>query len=464
MRSWVAWVKAISFVLCAFISACLSLNMFIQLSVVLFWDKILLGLTSLAFEGGKIFNLIQAGGFWDQSKNKQYKKMQRIAFKAKAIRKFIIYAMLAALAILSSFGFTLVTVSHRDRFISTTNTYQKIAELNTTVFDNKTEIERLKKQIDNLDSQLLKLGAPTYIESLTDSSITDEKNNTNKSTFKSKKIDPNYLKAQQDTNDSKNKINDQITAYKTSNENIKKQIEILKEEEKKQDKTNDSADMFTLIGDTWHVSRDLIIFWILLVISILLEILLFTLSFDNDLLHKTQKADSNNKNNKLKDKNKDKDENQSILVSSDSHSTDSQDKVKVEIEKPVLLSSNTSSLQVPVPTPIIVDMPILKEEFENFKIEEKLLKYIYDKIYYYVQEKLRLEGLGEAEYFMMDFCVNDIVFNVADNLRDKYIDYLSYSGMIIHSTDQHEATNINKVFYKLKVFKTYDDLIKKRLR
>lgn len=450
MRDWVSWVKAVSFCLLAFISFALNMNMFIQLSLILFWDKILLGLTSLAFEGGKIFNLIQAGGFWDKSKDKKkYNKKERFNFRAKSIRKFWMYGMLAAIAIVASFGFTLVTVNHRDKVLTVSDNYTKISELKTNITDNKNKIKSLEDDKKTIDNQLSKLN-PTYIESNTDSNVKDENSNTNKSTFKSKKLDPLYVQLQTDLTNKKNNIEFKISEKETENKSYQKQIDDLQKAENLKDKSEEVDDMFSLIGQTFNIDKKIVMFVILLAISLALEILLFSLSFDNDLLHKKEQKDI--KKNKNENKN-DIDNADVDNISDNNNSNDSNNMI--------INSVNSNLTEEEFKNNII----LLKQEFDDFHIKESVFRFIYNQIYVYIKEKLRTLKKEDTEYHTIDFCITDIPFEMDIKIVRDYCNYLHYKGLIVRSDIHHNIEYpTDKVYYKLKFFIDYDSLMKKRIR
>lgn len=445
-RSWIAFIKIITFIVAAILSALLSMNMFVQLSFILFWDKILLGIASLIFETSKIFCLIQGGELWERSKNKKYSKKQRINFKAKSIRKFIIYLALALIAIISSFGFTLTTLAFRTTMLMNTSNYDKIIILNNDITDNKNQIDKLNQKSVNIDIQLSKLN-PTYIENSTDSSVKDSDNNTNKSTFKSKKLDSSYVQMQQTLISKQTDIELSIKDYKNENTTKQTEIEKLKELESKKDKSEETQDMFSLIADTIKIDKKLIIFIILLFISLVLEVLLFTLSFDNDLLHKKD-SDKDDEDNDRKNKKIKKINNMIKETNPDFKN------LQVKEIEPIITVE---------PINEVIDLKILETEKQEMGIEESMLKFLYNKIYFYVREQLRILAKLDSSYHEIDFCTSNIVFDTNDDIVQKYINYLSYKGIIIKS-EQRNSIYYDKTYYKLKLFKDFDELLKRRVR
>jgi len=308
-------------------------------------------------------------------------------------------------------------------------------------------LEDDKKTIDN---QLSKLN-PTYIESNTDSNVKDENSNTNKSTFKSKKLDPSYVQLQTDLTNKKNSIEFKISEKEAENKDYQKQIDDLQKAENSKDKSEEVDDMFSLIGQTFNIDKKIVMFVILLAISLALEILLFSLSFDNDLLHKKEQEDIK----KNKDENKNDTDNADVNnINNNNNSNDSNN---------MSINSIYNSLTEEEFKNNII---LLKKEFDDFHIKESVFRFIYNQIYVYVKEKLRALKKEDTEYHTIDFCITDIPFEMDIKIVRDYCSYLHYKGLIIRSDNHHPSTveYLDKVYYKLKFFIDYDSLMKKRIR
>lgn len=135
-------IKYGAFILLTLVSAYLSVNMLVSLGADLA-GKIVLGFVSIALESTKVFALLRI----------EYSMFQRS--KNKLLRRpwnsILIYAALASLSIIASLGFTLVTV---DRQVEVSRVvFTSVSE------DYSFDIEQLQSSLSLVDSQIVALQA-----------------------------------------------------------------------------------------------------------------------------------------------------------------------------------------------------------------------------------------------------------------------------------------------------------------
>jgi len=127
-------VKYLAFIALSGVSMVLSYNMFSQLSQVPI-EAVLLSVVAIAIESLKIFSLVRGNTLY------------QVNLKTQALRSWSMYTVLAILAVLASYGFTLTVV----------NRGIEAAEQSPIQFEieaNRDEVELIEEQLSNLDRQI----------------------------------------------------------------------------------------------------------------------------------------------------------------------------------------------------------------------------------------------------------------------------------------------------------------------
>lgn len=126
--------KYLAFLALSGVSMLLSYNMFSQLSAIPV-ESLLLSIVAIAIESLKIFSLVRGNTLY------------ALNLKAQALRAWSMYAILAVLAVLASYGFTLTVV---DRGIRASEQSFVQVEMDA----NREELSIVEEQIANLDRQI----------------------------------------------------------------------------------------------------------------------------------------------------------------------------------------------------------------------------------------------------------------------------------------------------------------------
>lgn len=127
-------MKYLAFFALSGVSMLLSYNMFSQLSTVPV-ESFLLSVVAIAIEALKIFSLVRGNTLW------------RLHLTQQAIRSWVMYGLLAILAVLASYGYTLTVV---DRGIQAAE--QSVTQVQIEA--NRQELEIVEEQIENLGQQI----------------------------------------------------------------------------------------------------------------------------------------------------------------------------------------------------------------------------------------------------------------------------------------------------------------------
>jgi hypothetical protein len=389
VKSGIERIREISFISLSIISGILNLNLFIQL-VYQVIEKFFLGALSLALESTKIFFLVTAGIKLYISSIEKNKKI-RSKLRRKAMTRYALYFGFALLAIVASFGFTLMTLDYKSQLTSDTSNQFKIDIRKNSITENNVSIKLKQDSYVIIDGQLTKIKDATYVG------------------------------AQQQLINRQKALTSEIEILKADNNKLNTEIEKLKEEDSKKEKSAVEKDMFVLIGSAIHMDSQLIRLLILIAISILLEVGIFATSSDNDLL--------------ILEKLKEKKINSFDIDISD-------------------ISSNSN-----------VDIQINKSDTDELLIKEDIVKFIYDRIYYYVKDQLDKNIKDESQYHEIDFQISDINFdNINKEILLKYWNYLSQKGLLVKSIRIDQNNNNTFDCFKLKIFKDFNNLNKRRIR
>lgn len=222
-------LKYTAFAIFSIVSFLLSLNMFRQLSSEPF-EQLLLTCVTVALEGFKIFVLIRANTLF------------RLKFKKPARRSYLMYAILAMMSILAAYG-TTRTIIERSAATESTNEYVlKIADKQAEITALEKATATLTNDIETLKARQAKLPDDFSGE------FNTLQNGINKDASKIA-----------DNDNAKSIKNNELTALKLLSS---KQSNI----------TRSSVGMFPLMASDFHIPVNFLTLFILLLISILIEL------------------------------------------------------------------------------------------------------------------------------------------------------------------------------------------------
>jgi len=221
--------KYLAFIALSGISMLLSYNMFSQLSKVPV-ESLLLSIVAIAIEALKIFSLVRGN------------TLLQIKMKKQAIRAYAMYGILAILAVLASYGYTLTVV---DRGIRTAEQ----SEVQFQIDANRMELEIIEEQIESLETQIdaavVRQGETPY----------------------------DFITAWRNITDQINQLEDQKAEFITRRLELNTEYAGLRTDlAREQTQTQSTVDMFRLMAESFGMSETFLMLALLLTIAILIEL------------------------------------------------------------------------------------------------------------------------------------------------------------------------------------------------
>jgi hypothetical protein len=242
-------VKYLAFISFTIISGLLSYNMFSQLSEDPV-EKVLLSIVAIALEALKIFTLVRAN------------TLKKLKLIKQAVRAYIMYGALAVIAVLASYGYTLVVV---DRAAAMSSGQGIALEISL----KQSELEAYKKQEANAQAQVNDLTArrkalePNYITSV-----------DAKTGISNKKLDPAYTTSYNTLTTAITKAQDSVNTALANESSVNTDLIALQIQQTKDltSKAN-TTNMFTLMArNFFNMNQGVLTMFILLTISIMIEL------------------------------------------------------------------------------------------------------------------------------------------------------------------------------------------------
>lgn len=221
--------KYLAFIALSGVSMLLSYNMFSQLSSVPV-ESALLSVVAIAIEALKIFSLVRGN------------TLNQLKLKTQAIRAYSMYAILALLAVLASYGYTLTVVDRGIRAAGQSDTQIEIEA-------NRDELEIVEEQIDNLDRQI-----ETAVQRQEDTPF-------------------DFITAWRNITDQINQLEDQKAEFVTRRLELNREYSDLRTAlSREQTETRSTVNMFRLMAESFGVTETFLMLVLLLSIAILIEL------------------------------------------------------------------------------------------------------------------------------------------------------------------------------------------------
>jgi hypothetical protein len=221
--------KYLAFLALSGVSMLLSYNMFSQLSTVPI-ESLLLSVVAIAIEALKIFSLVRGN------------TLNQLKLKTQALRAYGMYTVLAILAVLASYGYTLTVI---DRGI-------RAADQSFVQFEidaNRSELEIVEEQITSLERQI-------------EVAVTRQQNTPY-----------DFLTAWRNITEQINQLEGQKAEFIARRLSLNREFAELRTElAREQTQTRSTVNMFRLMAESFGIGETLLMLILLLSIAILIEL------------------------------------------------------------------------------------------------------------------------------------------------------------------------------------------------